>query len=180
MKKIIIGIAVLVILCIPVLQSISLYNQYHLIVNKFNQKMDERSAFYDKMWKTISQKGKVAVKNDSSFTRNINLIMQGRKDAEGLMMKWVQESNPNVNFQEVSALYKDLSRTIEAEREGFFIQEKYLQDIKLQCDNLLAVFPGGWILRTFFGAEYIKYKPITSDRTDDAVRTGKDNDVSVF
>jgi hypothetical protein len=147
--------------------------------NQFTQKGTERTAFYDKMWKTISQKSQIALRNDSSFRQNVELIMSGRRDAEGLFMKWVTESNPNANFQEVSALYKDLSRSVEAEREGFFQQEKVLQDIKLQHDNLLSKFPTsfyGWLL----GKKRLDYKPITSDRTDEVIKTGKDNDVNVF
>lgn len=147
--------------------------------NQFNQKTTERTAFYDKMWKTISQKSQIALRNDSSFRQNIEIIMTGRKDAEGLFMKWVQETNPNANYAEVSALYKDLSRSVEAEREGFFQQEKVLQDIKLQHDNLLSKFPSsfyGWVL----GKKRLDYKPITSDRTDEVIKTGKDNDVKVF
>lgn len=147
--------------------------------NQFTQKTTERTAFYDKMWKTINQKGQIALRNDSSFRNNVELIMAGRKDAEGIFMKWVQESNPNANFQEVSALYKDLSRSVEAEREGFFQQEKVLQDIKLQHDNLLSKFPSsfyGWVL----GKKKLDYKPITSDRTDEVIKTGKDNDVKLF
>jgi hypothetical protein len=147
--------------------------------NQFTQKTSERTAFYDKMYKTISQKGQIALRNDSSFRQNIEIIMSGRKDAGDLFMKWVQESNPNAQYGEVAALYKDLSRSVEAEREGFFQQEKVMQDIKLQHDNLLSKFPTslyGWIL----GKKKLEYKPITSDRTDEVMKTGKDNHVNVF
>jgi len=145
----------------------------------YNQKMDERTAFYDKLWKVISQKSQIAVKNDSSFRANVNIIMAGRKDAPGTAMKWIKESNPNANFNEVSTLYKDLSRSVEAQREGFFIQEKYLQDIKRQHDNLIRKFPGS-ALNLVFSRDPIIYKPITSDRTDEVIKSGKDNNVGLF
>jgi len=147
--------------------------------NAFKQKMDERTAFYDNMWKTIGQKGQIALKNDSSFARNVDLIMSGRKDAQNLVMKWVQESNPNANFNEVSALYKDLSRTVEAKRDEFFDQEVVIQDIVRTHDNLLDVFPNN-LFNFFLNRPHLVYKPITSDRTDDVIKTGKDNNVSVF
>jgi hypothetical protein len=50
--------------------------------NTFEQKIDERTSFYDKMYKVISQKSQIAVKNDESFRKNINIIMEGRKDSE--------------------------------------------------------------------------------------------------
>lgn len=159
---------------------ISTSNQEVGLRNQFKQKMDERTAFYDKMWKTINQKGQIAVKNDSSFVKNVNIIMAGRKDAPNVVMKWIQETNPNANFNTVSALYADLSRTIEGQRDGFFMQEKMIQDVVLQHDNIMSKFPSGFILETFMGRTRLVYKPITSDRTDNVIQTGKDNDTKVF
>jgi len=172
------GIAFLLVML--VLTLISYSNQENVLRNRFKQKMDERTAFYDKMWKTISGKSQVALRNDSSFSRNVNAIMAGRTDSKDLFMKWVQESNPNANFDQVSALYADLSRTIEAQRDEFFMEEKSIQGIVLEHDNILTMFPSGFILTNFMGRKKIEYKPITSDRTDDVIRTGKDNNVSVF
>lgn len=180
LKSILIALAVIVTLFIIGIQLASLYNKDVILRNKFKQKSFEREAFYDNMYKIIKQKGKVALKNDSSFKDIVNSIMSNRKDTEGLMMKWVTESNPAVQFTEVSSMFKDLSRTIEAKRDEFFIEEKYLQDIKLQDDNLLDVFPSGIILRTVFGRDYIPYKPITSDYTDNVMKTCKDNNTEVF
>lgn len=148
--------------------------------NRFKQKMDERTAFYDKMWKTISQKSQIAIKNDSSFAKNVDVIMAGRKDSPQVFMKWVQESNPNANYSAVSSLYADLSNMIEGQRTDFFMQEKMIQDIVLSHDNIMTRFPSGFILSTFMGRTRLVYKPITSDRTDEVNKTGKDNDVSVF
>ena len=159
---------------------ISTSNQEVDLRNRFKQKMDERTAFYDKMWKTISQKSQVAVKNDSSFARNVDMIMAGRKDSDQLFMKWVQESNPNANFESVSALYGDLSRALEGQRNDFFMEEKMIQGIVYEHDNLLDKFPSGFILSTMMGRKKLEYKPITSDRTDDVIKTGKDNEVNVF
>jgi len=159
---------------------ISVSNNEVDLRNRFKQKMDERTAFYDKMWKTISQKSQIAVKNDSSFVRNVNIIMAGRKDSQGVVMKWVQETNPNANYDQVAALYADLSRTIEGERDGFFMQEKMIMDIVLAHDNIMTQFPSGFILSSFMGRTRLVYKPITSDKTDEVIKTGKDNDTKVF
>jgi hypothetical protein len=147
--------------------------------NSFEQKMDERTAFYDKMWKTLAQKSEIALKNDESFARNVNVIMEGRKDAGDLFMKWVQESNPNANYEAVAALYGDLSRAVEAQRDGFFLEEKMIQDIVREHKNHLQKFPGN-LWNSFFGREPLEYKPITSDRTDEVIRSGKDNEVNLF
>ena len=162
------------------LSVISTSNQEVDLRNRFKQKMDERTAFYDKMWKTISQKSQVALRNDSSFAKNVNAIMAGRKDAQDIFMKWVQESNPNSNYEAVSVLYGDLSRAIEGQRDGFFMEEKMIQSIVLEHDNIMTKFPSGWILGSFMGRTRLVYKPITSDRTDEVIESGKDNNTQVF
>ena len=106
--------------------------------------------------------------------------MAGRKDAGDLFMKWVQESNPNANYDAVSSLYADLSRAIEGQRDGFFMEEKMIQSIVLEHDNIMTKFPSGWILSSFMGRTRLVYKPITSDRTDEVIKSGKDNEVKVF
>lgn len=174
------GIATLVIILIAVAGSIISFSNTEIdLRNRFTQKHQERTAFYDKMWKVLSQKGQIAVKNDSSFQNNVNAIMAARKDAPGLFMKWVTESNPNANFETVTKLYEDLSRAVEGQREGFFMQEKMMQGIVLEHSNLIQKFPGSF-WNMFMSRKPIDYKPITSDRTDDVMESGKDNDVKLF
>lgn len=173
-------LAIIAIISVMVISSfISMSNSAIDLENRFQQKYEERTAFYDKMWKTISQKSQIALRNDSSFKDNINIIMSGRKDAPNVFMKWVQESNPNANYAEVSVLYQDLSRSVEAQREGFFIEEKYLQDIKREHSNLIKKFPGS-LFNVFLGIKEIEYKPITSTITDNVIREGKDENVKLF
>lgn len=159
---------------------ISFSNTEISIRNRYDQKMTERTAFYDKMYKTLAQKSQITLKNDSSFARNVNAIMSGRKDSDQLFMKWVTESNPNANYDQVSALYQELSRTVESERNGFFTQEKVIQGVVLEHTNHIGLFPNSFINSLLFNRQKINYKPITSDRTDDVMSTGKDNNVKLF
>lgn len=147
--------------------------------NTFTAKMSERTTFYDKMWKIISQKSQIAIKNDSSFQHIVNLQITGQKSGENAMWTWVQQSNPTATFTEVSSLYRELGQAIEAERNGFFEQEKVLQSIKLQHDNLCDMFPGSLIM-SILGREKLKYVPITSDLTENVIKTGKDNNINLF
>lgn len=148
--------------------------------NLFKSKYKNRTAFYDKMKKTFRQKAQISVQNDSSFRKNIDLIMAGRKDGEQTMFKWIQESNPNANYEQVADLYKDLSRTIEAQRDEFFKLETELSDIVRENDNLSKTFPNNIVLGTFLGRQSIEYQPISSDETEQVIKTGKDNDTKVF
>lgn len=141
--------------------------------NTFDQKIKERTAFYDKMHKVITQKSQIVVKNDESFRQNINIIMEGRKDAPQVFMKWITETNPNANYNEVSEMYKDLSRSTEAQREGFFSQEKVLMDIERQHRNQLQLFPNSFY-NLFMGRQLLKYNPIQSSLTETIMKTGKE------
>lgn len=177
--KLFIATAIAVIVVGLGLHLVTISNKETLLRNRFEQKIDERKAFFDKMYKIITQKSQVSVKNDSSFRKNVEIIMEGRKDAEGTFMKWIQESNPNTDYKEVAALYKDLSRSIEAEREGFFTQEKVLQDVVREHKDLIRTFPTN-IFITVLGRQELNYNPISSDFTDTVFKTGKENDINLF
>jgi len=173
----------LVIIGIPVIFLISTYASFNNrevdLRTTFEMQMKNRSALYDKMWKVISQKAQITKAYDSSFIRIVNAAMDPRKDGANIMMKWVTESNPTLQVGTVQELYKDLSRTIESERNSFFEREETLASIQQQHSKFLRSFPNNF-LNFFMGRKELEYKPITSDRTDDVMRTGKDNDVNVF
>jgi len=172
-----IGLGVIILL-VFVGNFISFSNSEISLRNTFEQKIDERTSFYDKMYKVISQKSQIAVKNDESFRKNIIVIMEGRKDAIGIFMKWITETNPNANYNDVSILYQDLSRSIEAQREGFFVQEKVIQDVVKQHKNLIQKFPNSFY-NLFFGRENLVYTPIKSSLTEEVMRTSKDDNVKL-
>lgn len=141
---------------------------------QYEQKISERTAFYDKMFKIISSGTQITVKNDSSFREVVNAQVQGQKNGEQLMMAWVQQSNPAATYSEVSKMYRDLMVVIEGQREGFFEQEKVLSDIVRQHTNLIKKFPGSFY--NIFAGEKVKdYKPIQSSITSDVMKTGIDD-----
>ena len=90
-----------------------------------------------------------------------------------------QKTNPNANYDQVSNLYEDLSRAIEGERNDLMMKEKMIQGIVLEHNNLLQQFPGSlWNIK--FKRAVLIYKPITSDQTDEVIKSGKDNNTKVF
>lgn len=172
--KIGIGVLLAIVLFVFAGNFVSFSNTEISLRNSFEQKIDERTAFYDGMKKIFVSKAQIATKNDESFRKNIDIIMGSRKDGKQVMMKWITESNPNANYQEVSSLYKELSRTVEAKREGFFEQEKVLQDIVRQHKQHLQTFPNS-LYNVFFDRKPLVYKVIQSDATKQVMSTGIDN-----
>ncbi len=173
----------LVLIGLPVIFLISTYASFNnrevKLRTTFVMQMKNRTALFDKMWKVISQKAQIAKAYDSSFMRIVQAAMDPRKDGAGIMMKWVQESNPTLQSGTVQELYKDLSRTIESERNGFFEREETLASIQQQHSQFLQSFPNNFY-NIFAGRKELEYNPISSDRTDDVMKTGKDNDTKVF
>lgn len=158
----------------------SAYNQNVKLNALYDQKINERSSYYDNFKKIVKQKGLVAIKNDSSFLRVVETIMNARKDGQQVMWKWVQESNPAATYSEVSSLYKDLSRQIEADRKSFVELEKSIQNIVQQQDYLVSNF---WNSHLFLSGSVKlknKYKPITSTAMDEINKTSKDDNTAVF
>lgn len=172
-----------VLIGIPVILLISTYagfnNREVDLRTTFEMQMTNRKALFEKMWKTIAQKAKITKAYDSSFLRIVKESMDPRKDGAGIMMKWVTESNPTLQASTVQELYKDLSRTIEEKREEFFQREETLASIKQQHTKFLRSFPNN-LYNTFMGRKELEYNPISSDKTEDVMRTGKDNDIEVF
>lgn len=177
-KNLVIIGGVLVLLASVIGTFISFSNREVLLRNNYKQKIDERTAFYDKMYKIVAQKTQIAVKNDASFKEVVDIQMQGQKNGENVAMAWIQQSNPAATFTEVSAMYKDLSNVIEGERLGFFEQEKFLMDVVRQHDNLLDTFPGS-LYNVFLNRPKLDYKPIQSSTTQEVMKTGIDNNVKL-
>lgn len=177
---IIAGVGVFVVgVGIFLLTIIGYYNQSVDLKYSFEEKMFERTAFYTKMSTIISQKAKVAERNDSSFKDVVNAIMGAREDGANVMFKWIKEANPAASFSEVSKLFADLSRTIESQREGFFEEEKMIQDIVKQHNVLLERFPSSLVF-TFLGVQHLEYKPIQSTKGKKVMESGIDDNVEVF
>lgn len=156
------------------------YNRNVQLTTIYTQKINERSSYYDNFTKITKQKGIVASKNDTGFMNVVKVMMDGQKDGQNVTWKWVQQSNPAATYSEVAALYKDLSRQIEADRKSLVELEKSIQSIVQQQDELTSTF---WNANFFLkGVHKLKddYRPITSTRMENINKTGKDDDISVF
>jgi hypothetical protein len=46
-------------------------------------------------------------------------------------------------------------------------------------NNLIQKFPNSFY-NFFFGRDALIYKPITSDQTDEVIKSGKDNNTKIF
>jgi hypothetical protein len=144
--------------------------------NRVSAQQTTCEAYYDKVWKIISQKAQVADKYKETFKDIYPKLMEGRYggDNGNLLMKWITESNPNFDV----SLYKDLSASIEAERTGFFMEQKKLIDINNAHKTYKSVFPASFFF-LFSNRPDVEIKVITSSKTQDVYKTGNEDDIKI-
>lgn len=155
---------------------VSTYNQASRIHNLYDSKLLDNNSEFDNMWKTISQVAQIpAAKKDG-----LREIFEGYASARtgngdnGSLMKWVQESIPNPDLSE----YKDVMNIIVGKRDSWTNRQKELVDIARQYNEMLSVFPSNVFLGAF-GMHKIDAKIVTSSRTDNVFKTGKDDDTDL-
>lgn len=139
-----------------------------------NQQLNCES-YFDKMFKVLKQQAGVTDQYKESFKEIYIGIMEGRYSGEkgDALMKWVHEANPQFD----ASLYGKLMNSIEAQREGFFNEQKKLISIKNTHDNLIMKFPAS----LFLGSRgQLEIKIITSAATKLVYETGEENDIDLF
>lgn len=132
-------------------------------------------AYFDKMWKILKQKAGVTDQYKDAFMEIYPKLIEGRySQGDGTLMKWIQESNPAFD----TSLYKDLMKSIEVERTGFFNEQSVLIDMQREHKVYLQKAPNRWFLDD--NLKPVEIKVITSSKTDEVYRTGKEDDIELF
>lgn len=178
-KWIILGVGLfgLMMLFVLFMYGISVNNRDARLRNTITAKQKDNNSEYDNMWKKISQVAQVTEAQKEALKEILVSHAKARSgdDSKNLIMKWVQESIPNVD----QSTYKTLMNVITSSRDSFTMRQKELLDIKREHDNLLDTFPSGTILAVL-GRQKIDVVIVTSSRTEEAFKTGKDDDVNLF
>jgi len=163
---------VALILIILVVMNFNAKNKEVDLRNQISAKQTNLSNYYDKMWKILKQKAGVADKYKTAFKDIYTGLIVGRYSKGNEILKFVQESNPNFD----ASLYKDLMNSIEIERTGFYNEQRELIDLNREHENLLTMVPSAWFLSS---APHIKVKIVTSDKTEQVIESGHDNDIDL-
>lgn len=126
-------------------------------------------AFFDKMWKIVKEQAGVASRYKEDFKDVYKAIMTERYDNArgGALFSWIQEHNPNFD----SRLYLKIQQSVEAQRDAFFIEQEKLISIAKTHEVYISTFPNTLFL---FRREPIDIVTITSERTEQAFETGKE------
>lgn len=159
---------------------VGFHNKEVQLRNLITAKQTDNKNQMDAMWKNISQTAQVAEKDRQSlldiFTQYAT-ARSGGSDNKAPLMKWVTESCPQVAVN--SATFEKLMNIIVSQRDGFKFRQTELLDFKREHDNLLTTFPNN-VFAMVLHRSKIDVVIVTSTRTDNAFKTGKDDDVQLF
>ena len=153
---------------------ISYKNDHVRVHNLAEAQQKANEVTYDKAWKVIQQQAGVTSEYKDSFKEVFLAMTQARyqADSDNLLMKWVQENNPTFD----SSLFKQLSSSIEAQRNEFANEQKKLLSVKQEHDNIVGTFPGS----LFLDSAQLEVKIVTSNKTEVTFATGKEDDIDLF
>lgn len=156
---------------------VSFHNKEVKLRNLITNKQTDNKNEMDAMWKNISQTAQVAEKDRSTLMEIFNGYAQGRAgtDPKTPLMNWIKEAVPNIP----PGTFDKLMNIIVAQRDGFKFRQKEILDFKREHDNLIDTFPNN-IFAMVLGRDKISVVIVTSTRTEDAFKTGKDDDVQLF
>jgi hypothetical protein len=164
-----------VFVLIGVIMNFSIENTEIDLRNRVVAQQEKCEAYFDKMWKIISQEADVAEKYKDSFKEIYPELIEGRySQGDGTFMKWIQESNPAFDV----SLYSKLMNSIEIERTGFFNEQSALIDMQREHNSYLLKAPNRWFLNDTLKA--IDIQIITSSQTKETYQTGEENDIKLF
>jgi hypothetical protein len=144
---------------------------------------DVVQLYFDKSHKTIAQQAGIAERNfdkSKEAYEDIYVAMMEKRYQEGekMLMKWVQEDNPQFDLNATSALYQTLMNTVEAQREGFFMENKKLVSMNNDYEKYCEKRP----FNSMVIGEYSKLDIVlvTSSNTKKVFEKGEENDIDLF
>ena len=176
MKSVYVSLAVVALAILFGAVSFMNYNNSEIQIRKQVEAQQEKlHVVFDATWKIIQQKAEVADQYKDAFAKIYPDLMAGRYGNKrgGALLSFVTESNPNFDV----TLYKDLSNAIEGQRMNFANEQSRLVDMKREHDTLCEMFPGNLFLKN---RDNIQIEIVTSDKTEDSFKTGRDNDTDLF
>jgi len=168
----------LVLAIIVFVMGVSFHNQEVSLRNTITAKQTDNKNEMDAMWKIIDQNAQVTELQKGALLDIFKSYAEGRtpKGGAGSLALWVKEAVPDL--KPASQTYIVLMNTITAQRDGFKFRQKELLDLKREHDNVITKFPGV-VFAMILGRQKIDVVIVTSTRTENAFKTGKDDDTTL-
>jgi hypothetical protein len=127
---------------------------------RLEAKQDEAKIVYDDMWKVVKETFNLTDQAQAAFTESYTKIMEAQNPREGQaqLALFINRVAPNSDFM---PLYNRMAGTIEAKRED---------------DSYFREQPSGFFVSTLTGRQPMKITLVTSTRTGEAYKSGKDDE----
>ena len=134
------------------------YNSAIRLTMKYQKNDKDRLIVIDPMQKVVHQKLQLAGLNDSSYFRSLMAVTTMRVSQGG--PQFLLESNPNANFQVVTAMYQDVSASISDYRAELMRVEHEMATTDMDYKTLRHQFPNNLLL--FYMPAELGYEPIST------------------
>lgn len=142
--------------------------------NRIEAQEETRNLYFDKLYKVIAQRTQITNASSEQQKELVEALVQGRA---GGFVRLIQESNPESAFSRQQ--FDTLANSVEAQREGFFREQKELVDmVKVNEDLHDRVFSG--MVLSIAGRKPAE-RPvlITSAVTEGVVASGTEDDIEL-
>lgn len=161
---------------IALISVVSTLNHENTLRTAIQAKQKDNANEMDGMWKTIDQVAQTTQAQKDALVEIFTGYAQARTGTGGggSLANWIKEAVPNVD----TSTFNNLQNIITSKRDGFVMRQKELLDLSREHNRLLGTIPSGWICG-MFGRSAIEVTIVTSTRTDEAFKTGKDDNVSL-
>lgn len=142
------------------------------------KQVDNHNEF-DNMWKSIAQSANITEEQAKQVSNIIIGYAKERSNqGKGSLAAMVHEVVPNVDS--TSQTFQNLMNVVNAKRDSWTMRQKELLDLNRIHNNTLQTMPGSFVC-SLFGRKEIEVKIVTSDKTEKAFETGKDDsEVKLF
>lgn len=130
---------------------------------------------YDSMWKTLKEMTQVTELQAEQFKDVYYGLIQGRYQDENLLFKSIKEQNPSLD----TSVYKEIQREISSNRKVFDNNQKQIADIIREYNTYIKkhfIMASITNRKTKNAKDYI----ITSEKTEKAFNSGKDNEIKLI
>ena len=160
-----------------VVYTVNTLNSETRLRNAIVAKQVDNTSEFDNMWKKVTQAAQVTDAQKNALMDIFKGYAESRSAGKqgGSLANWIHEAVPNVD----TSTFNNLQNLIAASRDRWTMQQKELIDLNREHENVLTVIPSS-IVCSMFGRAKIDITVVTSAKTEEAFRAGKDDDTAVF
>ena len=160
--------------CLFAFSCVDFKNQSVSFEQTIKAQVEDMGAKYNEYFTKVKEVAQVPKQQMSTLKEFYDTLVTGRK-TNGEMMKWISESNPEINQD----TFVELQRIISAGRESIYsIQKRHIDTVR-EYNTFINVFPNSFINGLFF--KYTEKEPTVpiSDMAKEVMETG-DKVLEVF